>query len=77
MVTGQISKDEFRQALHQVSNDFDTVIEPLHRACFRLADRDDDGLVSKQELIAAEVAVGVPAYDADATFDRLTEQASD
>jgi len=71
---GRVSGDEFRDAVHQVSDDFDTLVGPLYRACFRLADRDDDGVVSRDEFIAAEVAVGVPADAAGATFDRLTGQ---
>ncbi|WNE95250.1 EF-hand domain-containing protein [Streptomyces luomodiensis] len=71
---GRIDKDEFRQALSQVSDHFDTLVGPLYEAGFQLADRDGDGLVGKEDFIAVFVAIGVPAPEAGAAFDRLTGQ---
>lgn len=69
---GRIDQREFGQALRQVSDRFDTLIGPLYQAGFRLADRDDNGEVTKEEFVAVETAIGVPAGEAAATFDRLT-----
>ncbi|MEU6476524.1 EF-hand domain-containing protein [Streptomyces sp. NPDC047017] len=71
---GQVDKDEFSRALHQVSDSFDTLVGPLYRAGFHLADRDDDGLVTKEEFTVVMVAIGVPPEEAGAAFDRLTER---
>lgn len=71
---GQISKDEFHQALRQVSNTFDTLVGPLYQAGFHLADRDDDGLVGREDFVTVLAAIGVRAPEAGASFDRLTEQ---
>lgn len=71
---GRIDGGEFRRAVRQASDNFDTLIGPLYEAGFHLADRDDDGLVSREEFVAVEQAIGVPADEAGATFDRLTEQ---
>ncbi|MEV6566957.1 EF-hand domain-containing protein [Streptomyces kronopolitis] len=71
---GEISKDEFREALRHVSDTFDTLVGPLYQAGFHLADRDDDGLVGKEDFVAVLAAIGVPAPEAGASFDRLTEQ---
>ncbi|MEU2684948.1 calcium-binding protein [Streptomyces hygroscopicus] len=70
---GRIGKDEFRLAVSRVSDKFDTLIGPLYLAGFRLADRDDDGLVGRDGFVTVLVAIGVPAAEAEATFDRLTE----
>ncbi|WP_431775117.1 EF-hand domain-containing protein [Streptomyces cucumeris] len=71
---GRIDRDEFRQALHRVSDRFDTLIGPLYQAGFHLADRDDDGRVGREDFIAVLVAIGVPEHEAGATFDRLAER---
>lgn len=71
---GRIDQEEFRQALGRVSVNFDTLVGPLYQAGFQLADRDDDGLVGKQEFVTVLAAIGVPATEAGATFDGLTEQ---
>lgn len=71
---GRIDRDEFRQALRQVSVNFDTLVGPLYQAGFHLADRDDDGLVGKEDFVTVLAAIGVPATEAGATFDGLTEQ---
>lgn len=68
---GRIDKAEFRQAVRQVSGNFDTLIGPLYEAGFRFADRDDNGLVDKGEFAAVIAAIGVPAGEAEATFDQL------
>ncbi|QLH25640.1 calcium-binding protein [Streptomyces sp. Rer75] len=70
---GRIDKGEFRQALHQVSDHFEMLIGPLYRAGFHLADRDDDGLVGREDFVAVISAVGVPEAEAGAAFDRLAE----
>ncbi|MEU8824820.1 EF-hand domain-containing protein [Streptomyces sp. NPDC048636] len=69
---GRIDKTEFRQALRQVSDNFDTLIGPLYQAGFHLADRDDNGLVGKDDFVVVLVAIGVPAAEAEAAYDRLT-----
>ncbi|MFF8788017.1 EF-hand domain-containing protein [Streptomyces sp. NPDC015125] len=71
---GRISRDEFRQALRQVSGTFDTLVGPLYQAGFHLADRDDDGLVGREDFVAVLAAIGVPAPEAGVAFDRLTGQ---
>ncbi|WP_344570661.1 EF-hand domain-containing protein [Streptomyces axinellae] len=71
---GRIDKSEFQQALHQLSANFDTLIGPLYSAGFHLADRDDDGLVGKDDFITVLVGIGVPPGEAEAAFDRLTDQ---
>ncbi|MET7802382.1 EF-hand domain-containing protein [Streptomyces decoyicus] len=71
---GRIDRDEFRQALRRVSVNFDTLVGPLYQAGFHLADRDDDGLVGKEDFVTVLAAIGVPASEAGATFDGLTEQ---
>ncbi|MFI0816061.1 EF-hand domain-containing protein [Streptomyces sp. NPDC021098] len=71
---GRIDRGEFRQALHQVSDQFDLLVGPLYRAGFQLADRDDDGLVGRADFVAVISAIGVPEAEAGAAFDRLTEQ---
>jgi Ca2+-binding EF-hand superfamily protein len=71
---GRIDKGEFRQALRQVSDNFDTLIGPLYQAGFHLADRDDDGLVGREDFVAVLSAIGVPVAEAGEAFDRLTEQ---
>lgn len=71
---GRIDRGEFRQALRQVSDHFDTLIGPLYRAGFHLADGDGDGLVGKEDFVAVIGAIGVPAAEAATAFDRLTGQ---
>lgn len=68
---GRVDKEEFRHAVRHVSEDFDTLVGPLYEAGFRYADHDDDGVVDKEEFAAVVVAIGVPAGQADATFDKL------
>ena len=70
---GRIDKGEFRQALHQASDQFDVLIGPLYRAGFHLADRDDDGLVDRAEFVAIISATGVPEAEAGVAFDQLAE----
>lgn len=70
---GRIDKSEFQHALSRVSRDFDTLIGPLYQAGFRLADRDDDGLVERQEFITVLAAIGVPVTQAEAAFDGLAD----
>ncbi|MEW1751701.1 EF-hand domain-containing protein [Streptomyces angustmyceticus] len=70
---GRIDREEFRRALRQVSDTFDTLVGPLYHAGFHLADRNDDGLVGREDFVVVLAAIGVPATEAGATFDRLTE----
>ena len=71
---GRIDKGEFRQALRRLSENFDTLIGPLYSAGFHLADRDDDGLVGRDDFVTVLVGIGVPTAEAAAAFDRLAEQ---
>ncbi|MEU5088391.1 EF-hand domain-containing protein [Streptomyces sp. NPDC021356] len=68
---GRIDRDEFRQALRHVSDDFDTLIGPLYAAGFHLADRDDDGRVGREDFVTVLTAIGVPADGAGPAFDSL------
>lgn len=73
---GQISQEQFLEnaeqlILHEGEAAFSRMLYPIVKAVVGLADRDDDGVLSKQEFVQWLQGMGTTEADAVSAFDRI------